>query len=184
MKVLLLSDTHGDYAFWEKLVENNFWSAELIIHAGDVTYHGPRNDLPPNYAPKKLIAALNDSPVPLIIAAGNCDAYVDQMTLDWPLQSPYVFVYLEGKRIIVNHGHLLDDEEKCDLAKKYKADFFITGHTHIPVLKRADGVVYINPGSTSISKREDKLPTCALLEDKLVTLLNLQTGAVLETLSL
>lgn len=182
LKLLVISDTHGDFSCWEKLQKWNFWDAEMILHAGDVLYHGPRNDLPIHYAPKKLLAALNECPLPLLIAEGNCDAYVDQMVLAMPIQSPYALLQIEDKRVVINHGHFLDEEEKMRMAQKYHADFFITGHTHVPSLQQTDGIIYINPGSTSISKRADQKVTCVLLESTVVTLCDLDSGQIMEEL--
>lgn len=183
MKVLVISDTHGDITAWEKIQKENFYDAQLIIHAGDVLYHGPRNDLPAGYQPKKLIEAVNNCPVPIIVAQGNCEAYVDQMVLNIPIQAPYAFLQLEDKRFLVNHGHLLSSEEMDKQANLYKIDFFITGHTHVPVLEKRNQTIFLNPGSTSISKRADKKQTVAVIDDRQVVLLDLDTGEIIEQLS-
>ena len=49
---------------------------------GDILYHGPRNDLPKEYAPKEVIAMLNPLRNDIICVRGNCDTEVDQMVLD------------------------------------------------------------------------------------------------------
>lgn len=176
MKLLVISDTHGDIASWEKIKSENFYGAELIIHAGDVLYHGPRNDLPPGYNPKKLIEELNNCSLPILVAQGNCEAYVDQMVLNIPIQSPYAFLQLEDKRFLVNHGHLLNQEEMEKQAEIYKINFFITGHTHLPVLEKRNQTVFLNPGSTSISKREDQKISAAIIEHNYVRVIDIISG--------
>lgn len=181
MKILVISDTHGDITSWEKIKKENFYGAQIIIHAGDVLYHGPRNDLPAGYQPKKLIEEINNCPLPIIVAQGNCEAYVDQMVLNIPIQAPYAFLQLEDKRFLVNHGHLLTAEDMEQQAKTYQVDFFITGHTHLPVLEKKNGTIFLNPGSTSISKREDKKVSVALIDYQQVQVLDLINGeAILE----
>jgi len=182
MKILVVSDTHGDISSWEKIQKENFYDAEMIIHAGDILYHGPRNDLPVGYQPKKLIEAINNCPLPILAAQGNCEAYVDQMVLNIPIQAPYAFLQLENKRFLINHGHLLNIEEMEKQAKLYKIDFFITGHTHVPVLEKKDRTIFLNPGSTSISKREDRKNSIALIDTKKVTLIDLVTGETIAQL--
>ncbi len=38
------------------------------------------------------------------------------------------------------------------IAKNYKARYFISGHTHVPVLEEEDGLILMNPGSPAIPK--------------------------------
>lgn len=55
--------------------------AEKLILLGDILYHGPRNDLPKEYAPKQVIAMLNPLKDKLLCVRGNCDTEVDQWCL-------------------------------------------------------------------------------------------------------
>ncbi|MDN5316487.1 MAG: uncharacterized protein PWR08_611 [Thermoanaerobacterium sp.] len=175
MKIGVISDTHGDYASWERAF-NYLRDADLIMHAGDVLYHGPRNEIPSGYNPKKLIGALNDCSIPILISRGNCDASVDQMVLNIPIQSSYVFAVVENKRFLVQHGDQITESGIQDLISRYKLDYFITGHTHVPVLRKLDNCIIINPGSTSLSKRDDKLNTIGIIEDNDVYIIDLETG--------
>ncbi|QSZ27795.1 phosphodiesterase [Aceticella autotrophica] len=175
MKIGVVSDTHGDYKSWEKA-----WDflndVDIILHAGDVLYHGPRNQIPEGYDPKKLSNAINTCSIPILVSEGNCDAYVDQMMIDVPIQTPYVYSLINGKKFMIQHGHNISDEDIHKLVKKYKLDYFITGHTHIPLIKKIDGCVLINPGSTSLSKREDKINSIGLIENGTVHIIDLETG--------
>lgn len=161
---------------------NFFQDVELIIHAGDVLYHGPRNPLPEGYHPRGLAEEINNSPVPLVIAQGNCDADVDQMMITWPLQAPYSFLQIEDLRILVNHGHRFSPQEREAQAQRFKLQLFVCGHTHIPLLERKEGIIYLNPGSPSLPK-ENWESTAALLENGMVRLLNLNTGNCLKEVS-
>ena len=100
MKIGVISDTHGSLFYFEKALEC-LSDCDVLLHAGDVLYHGPRNDLPKDYNPKGLIAKLN-SLDNIIIARGNCDADVDQMVINHPIQSPYVISQFGEVRILVN----------------------------------------------------------------------------------
>jgi len=184
MKVGIVSDTHGCAATWRDVYSRYFADAELIIHAGDILYHGPRNSIPAEYDPKLLAEELNVCPVPLIMACGNCDAEIDGMVLDMPVQAPYAYIMRDNLRIIVNHGHHLeDDEDKWKMAQKMKAGLIITGHTHIAALEKRDGIIRLNPGSPSaaMSKREDKRGTIGIIENGRVEILDVQTGEILGT---
>lgn len=58
--------------------------AEKLILLGDILYHGPRNDLPKDYAPKKVIELLNGIKNEILCVRGNCDTEVDQWCLNFP----------------------------------------------------------------------------------------------------
>ena len=60
MKLLIASDIHGS-AFWcEKLMDiMKQEKPDKLILLGDLLYHGPRNDLPRDYAPKQVIPMLS-----------------------------------------------------------------------------------------------------------------------------
>lgn len=60
MKLVIASDIHGSAYYCRKLLERLEEEKEdRLILLGDVLYHGPRNDLPKDYAPKEVIAMLN-----------------------------------------------------------------------------------------------------------------------------
>jgi hypothetical protein len=183
MKIGIVSDTHGCVETWRYLFNNYFQDADLIIHAGDVLYHGPRNTIPAEYNPKELAAELNICPIPVIIAQGNCDAEVDSMVLEIPITKSSLIQY-EGLRIWVQHGHDLSEEQAAMLGRRYKLDVVITGHTHIPELRRSQETILINPGSPGMTKREDGQGTFAVLSDQSIAIYNVRTGAVITELSL
>ena len=45
MKIGIISDTHGCHERWSLAYDKYFKDADMIIHAGDVLYHGPRNPM-------------------------------------------------------------------------------------------------------------------------------------------
>lgn len=59
-KIMIASDIHGS-AYYCKLMLDCYKKegADLLVLLGDILYHGPRNDLPRDYAPKEVIAMLN-----------------------------------------------------------------------------------------------------------------------------
>lgn len=149
MKYIIASDIHGSFYYAEKLV-NEFKKsgADKLILLGDILYHGPRNDLPEGYAPKKVIPLLNDIGDKICCVRGNCEAEVDQMVLSFPCMSDYALLHLNGKDIFITHGHIFSPENMPNI----KGGIFASGHTHIPVLKKENGIIILNPGSVSIPK--------------------------------
>ena len=60
MKLMFISDIHGSSLYAQKAIDTyKQEKADKLIILGDILYHGPRNDLPEEYAPKKVISLLN-----------------------------------------------------------------------------------------------------------------------------
>ena len=87
MKLLIASDIHGS-AYWCRalMAQIEVESPDTVVLLGDLLYHGPRNDLPRDYAPKEVLAMLNTLADRVVAVRGNCDSEVDQMVI--PLQRP------------------------------------------------------------------------------------------------
>ena len=180
MKIGIISDTHGHEGAWQTAFDKAFHDADMILHAGDVLYHGPRNPMKADYNPAGLVGKINNCPVPVIIAKGNCDSSVDASCLELPVQAPYAYVVYEGLRIIVTHGDsVMTDAEKDEMAAHLKADLFISGHIHTTVLEKRGQTVFLNPGSAALSKREDGRNTYAVLEDRTIRIYDIDTDEVL-----
>lgn len=109
MKLLVASDIHGSSYYCRKLLEaREREGAPRMLLLGDILYHGPRNDLPRDYAPKEVIAMLNPLKDELYCVRGNCEAEVDQMVLDFPVLADYCLIPLGSQMIFCTHGHILD----------------------------------------------------------------------------
>lgn len=107
MKLMIASDLHGSAYYTHQLLDA--WDREgapRLFLLGDILYHGPRNDLPEGYAPKEVLAMLNERKDRIFCVRGNCDGEVDQMVLDFPIMADYA-VLTEGERLIyATHGHV------------------------------------------------------------------------------
>ena len=102
MRLGIISDTHGSLYFFEKAMEI-LEDCDRIIHAGDVLYHGPRNDIPGGDDPKGLSARMNDMKN-IYIARGNCDSPVDEMVIKHPFQNPCLLLEFNDRKIFVTHA--------------------------------------------------------------------------------
>ncbi len=93
MKFLICSDIHGSAYYCDLLLRAiKKEKADKILVLGDILYHGPRNDLPRDYAPKKVIEMLNPLKDKLLCVRGNCDTEVDQMVLNFPNLADYAII--------------------------------------------------------------------------------------------
>ena len=151
MKIFVASDIHGSAFYCRKMLEAYKESkADRLLLLGDILYHGPRNDLPKEYAPKEVIAMLNPLKQEIYAVRGNCEAEVDQMVLDFPIMADYA-VLTEGERLIyATHGHVYNT---AHLPPLQPGDILLHGHTHVPAWQAfGEGNLYLNPGSVSLPK--------------------------------
>lgn len=152
MKIMIASDIHGS-AKWCQMLLNRMKEEKpkKLLLLGDILYHGPRNDLPDEYNPKKVIEMLNENKNMLMCIRGNCDAHVDQMVLKFPIMSDSMTLFLDGHYVYASHGHVENHLNPPCLAGK---DILLNGHTHVAKCEEYDDFIYMNPGSVSIPKED------------------------------
>lgn len=152
MKWMIASDIHGSEYYCQKLLDRyNREGADRLLLLGDILYHGPRNDLPRDYAPKAVIALLNARREDILCVRGNCDTEVDQMVLDFPILADYAALCVEDRLIYATHGHVFNTK---NLPPLHRGDILLHGHTHVPACEEHPGFLYLNPGSVSIPKAQ------------------------------
>lgn len=176
MKILVASDIHGSAYYCEKLLEQyEKEGADRILLLGDILYHGPRNDLPKEYGPKKVLAMLNEKKNEICAVRGNCDTEVDQMVLEFPILADYCLLMMEEKIIYATHGHVYHEK---NLPPMGEGGILLHGHTHLYGAKKAGSHFILNPGSVSIPKGGNP-PTYAILENGMFMVKELN-GKILE----
>ncbi len=150
MKLMFASDIHGAADCCEKMLKRfDEERAEKLFLLGDILYHGPRNDLPADYAPKKVIAMLNERKNRLLCVRGNCDTEVDQMVLEFPIMAEYALLYLDGRTVFLTDGHKFNTDNPPHLGD---GDILLHGHTHVQTIDESRNYTYMNPGSVSLPK--------------------------------
>ena len=175
MKWMIASDIHGSAYYCRELLEAFAREgAQKLMLLGDLLYHGPRNDLPRDYAPKQVIEMLNGIKERLLCVRGNCDTEVDQMVLDFPVLADYAVIPVCEKLIYATHGHIFNENNLPPMAG---GDILLNGHTHIPKCTEHEDFIYMNPGSVSIPK-EDSFHSYMTLENRVFKWKNLENGEV------
>lgn len=150
MKWLVASDIHGSEYYCDLLMKAvDREGVDKILLLGDLLYHGPRNELPKGYNPKKVIDMLNDRKESIIAVRGNCDGEVDQMVLEFPIMADYAVIQCGEKTIYATHGHVFDKENPMPFCK---GAYLLCGHFHVPAKQNMGDFIYLNPGSVSIPK--------------------------------
>lgn len=129
MKVLVMSDSHGDRTSVSKIVDGN-QDAQVIIHLGD----GERD--------MEYVPFLNER-AEIIAVRGNCD-----IASTLPLNR---VKYFEGHVFYITHGFVekvkQGTTELMGAAEKYSAGIVLYGHTHSTVNKTINEMHFFNPGS-------------------------------------
>ena len=161
MKLLIASDIHGS-AYWCRkicdLMETE--QPDKLILLGDLLYHGPRNDLPRDYAPKQVIPMLSHYADKIIAVRGNCEAEVDQMVLPFPCMAEFSQLFVDGMTFYLTHGHHANPENLPPLTE---GSVFLSGHTHVKLDEVRNGIRCLNPGSVSIPK--DGSHSCLIFDN-------------------
>ena len=135
----LISDTHG---LLRPSVHQVFAGVELILHAGDVGGDEILDEL-------SIIA-------PVHAVSGNTDEPGN------PRLSPAIDIEMGGLKIHVSHGHELGVPKPAKLLARYAANVIIYGHTHVPMVTKADGRLVVNPGAAGPARFDIK-PSVAIL---------------------
>lgn len=182
MKWMIASDLHGSAYYCRKMLEAfEREEADRLFLLGDLLYHGPRNDLPREYAPKEVIPLLNGKREKLLCVRDNCDAEVDQMVLEFPVLADYAVLPVGRRLIYATHGHIYHVKNLPPLAP---GDVLLHGHTHVPAWTEfGQGNLYLNPGSVSIPK-ENSPHSYMTLEGNTMQWKELESSAVFHELTL
>ena len=126
MIVGLIGDTHGKL---RPAIFELFRGVDLILHAGDV-------------GPLDIITEL-ETIAPVHAVLGNTDSWelVPQLQEMLDLE-------LEGRRVVVMHGHQLGSPTPRLLRVAHPgADVIVYGHTHRQHVDRNGGTLVVNPGA-------------------------------------
>lgn len=182
MKWMIASDLHGSAYYCRKMLEAfEREGADRLFLLGDLLYHGPRNDLPREYAPKEVIPLLNGKREKLLCVRGNCDAEVDQMVLEFPVLADYAVLPVGQRLIYATHGHIYHVKNLPPLAP---GDVLLHGHTHVPAWTEfGQENLYLNPGSVGIPK-ENSPHSYMTLEGNTMQWKELESSAVFHELTL
>lgn len=170
MKLLIASDIHGSAYYCGKLMDVlEQEQPDKLLLLGDLLYHGPRNDLPRDYAPKQVIEMLSRHKDMITAVRGNCEAEVDQMVLPFSCMADFAQLEVDGRLFHLTHGH---HENPDNLPPLPEGSVFLSGHTHVKMDEVRGGIRCINPGSVSIPK--DGSHSCMIYDNGIFTVVLLE----------
>jgi len=133
--VAIVADTHG---LLRGSVLDSLANVDLILHAGDV-------------GTRRVLEQLREC-APVVAIGGNVDGQ--------DLSLPTTEIVSIRQRLV----YLLHNLAELDLNPAVAGfAMVVSGHSHKPLIRTKDGVLYVNPGS--IGPRRFKLPISFALAD-------------------
>ena len=173
MNYMIASDIHGSPGCLKKLLSyQEEFQIQKIILLGDLYYSGARNIPPLDYNPKDVVSILNSISDKVISCKGNCESDVDLMVSEFVIADD-LFLHLFGKDIFLSHGHRYSFLN----LPKFSFDIFIQGHTHISAINKEGGKLFLNPGSITLPKDDNR--SFMILNEREVSLFSLEDKKLL-----
>lgn len=134
--ILIFSDSHNNYTHMQSALLKNQNAISCVIHCGD------------HFSDALYIRRFMPDGVPLLAVCGNCDYAPD---------APGEIVSeIGGKRFLITHGHKFGVKTSFERIKAHAAsqaaDICVFGHTHNAAVFCDGGILFINPGSVSVSR--------------------------------
>ena len=128
MRILVLSDSHGDVDNMVRAVEQT--NPELIFHLGD------------GWRDVEELRMLCPR-IPIEQVPGNCDFRPNE-----PLER---LLFPADRRVLLCHGHTYGVTSSLltagFAAEEQQLDLFLFGHTHRPMVDKRGRTTFLNPGS-------------------------------------
>lgn len=151
VRLLVVSDTHGELDNVKKLVEKaRTIKPDIVIHLGDDS---------PDAEPLKEIGAQ------LYVVPGVFEPHYKD-----PQTKRRLVIEVEGLKILLSHTdtkHQNDPPEERDPQEVLNAgevDMLFHGHTHIPKVEIRNRKIILNPGHLKTSDKKGYPPTYAIVD--------------------
>lgn len=145
MKVLIVSDTHGNHKNLDKILEQ-VGTIDMFIHLGDVE------------GGEEYLDAILD-----------CERHMVRGNNDFFSDLPKEEEFCVGKyKVFITHGHgyyvSLDSEYIKQEGKARNVDVVMFGHTHKPFFDKDEEIIVLNPGSVSYPRQEGRRGSYMIME--------------------
>lgn len=143
MKVLVVSDSHGDREILVELIERYKDKVDQIFHCGD--------------SELEATDSVWDS---MMTVRGNMD-FTDEYKLTQ-------IADVKNERIFMAHGHRFNVNYSMQAlvyaAEAENADYAFFGHTHQAKSEKINNMIVLNPGSISEPRGHYQVPTYAIVK--------------------
>lgn len=193
MKILILSDIHGNLAALEAIHEK----ADMVFCLGDIVNYGPYPKVCIERVKEltdKVVQGNHDNAIGKDMDCGCSVKYKELSDAgkifakaalnesekgflgNLPLT---IKTELGGKKFLFSHGSpsgniykylrpAVSDTELENELKDVDADFVFIGHTHLPMVRKINGITVVNPGSVGQPRDGIPMASYAVWTDGLV----------------
>ena len=137
MKILIMSDIHGNYESLNNVLKNE--SFDKLIILGDLFSYGFNYNNKDENNILKLLSNYKDA---IILIKGNCDENISYEEFGL-FAHDVISLHLNNHVVTLTHGNIYSK----GFLPNYHGDIFASWHTHVPMLLKEQGIIYLNPGS-------------------------------------
>lgn len=145
MKILIVSDTHRQNSRLYQLIDR-VKPVDAILHCGDIE--------------GEEIGVSTAAKAPVIVVSGNND-----FTYGYDMEK---CLNIGKYRVYMTHGHQYGVHYGIDKLKRTMgargANIIIYGHTHVPEIKYELRQVFLNPGSLTYPRQEERKPSYIMMD--------------------
>lgn len=159
MRLLIISDIHGDYESLYKVTKEETFDQLVIL--GDLFSYGFSDNK------NEILSLLEEYKSKLILIKGNCDTLINYDAL---MIKPYEVITMPFNKHLVTFTH--GNTYKKGFLPSYHGDIFISGHTHVPSITKEFDITYANPGSLG-APRYGTLKSYIIFSDNKITIKDL-----------
>lgn len=194
MKVALIGDAHGNlHALEAVLQEIRRRRVDAIWNLGDLVGYGPypeevverlRQEEALSIAGNFDLRVLDADPRDAEAGRGSVDKWIAPVWAHENLSAASLRylaslprerrLFGEGRKILLTHGSPASSTERLEpttspdrlteLAAVARAELVLCGHSHLPFVRQADGVTFVNPGGVGRSDDGDPRASYAVLD--------------------
>lgn len=169
MKLLVISDIHGNYELLNKVINNEPFDKLIIL--GDLLPYSYDYE---NNIEGKIMALLSKFKNKLVLIKGNCDKYINFEAYNLYAHD-VISLTFNNHVVTFTHGNTYNK----GFLPSYHGDIFMSGHTHIPLLIKEKGIIYCNPGSLG-NPRGTSIKGYLVFDDNKIVLKNIDKTIIKE----
>ncbi len=193
MKLLLISDIHGNYEALQTVLKVPH---DRAICLGDIVDYGPEPDRCIDLLRKKAIPAIRGNHDNAVAFKVDCQCgyeykhlsvatreytweILDRSGIEYLRKLPLLIkAEIDGKKLYLTHAsprsmfeyikpETADEEiQKMinEAMEPFEAEFLVVGHSHIPMNRKLGNLTLINPGSVGQPRDRDSRASCAVFD--------------------
>ena len=132
MKLLIISDIHGDLDSLNKVLKQE--SFDRLIILGDLLPYSYDYE---NNLEDELLTIISQYKNILVLIKGNCDYFLNYAGYDLYAHDE-ISLTIDKHIMTFTHGHIYYK----GYLPKYHGNIFISGHTHKPLLTKENDMIY------------------------------------------